>query len=752
MNEEDSFILPEISVEQQEIINNIKIKNNVIVDAIAGSGKTTSICHLAEQLSNKQILLLTYNKRLKYETAKTINKCNITNVQVSNFHSFCHAKYLVGGNTDQMILDALYDHEESEDIKFNYDIIVIDEAQDLTELYVRLIKMIISHNKSPPIMCIIGDIRQTIYTFNGADSRFLTFANKIFITKTDIWVILKLSTSYRLSNAVAKFINKCVFKEDIIVPNGDIGVKPRYIFCDAFGTAPINELIGHYLVKFGYTYSDIFVLAPSIQSDLSPVKMLANALSTIHNIPVFIPTSDSEKLDSQITANKIIFASLHQVKGLQRKCVLLFGFDNSYYYYYNNDGTRETCPNEIYVGLTRCSERLTIFHHYRKDFINFLDVESIPECCYVNKIGGTNLNVDYFQRKGVNINLRLFDTINVRNKEETAIRFILDYNNINESLDKPIKISVTRLLSHLPIHVINKALSFVTVTQIKNVAINTGIKNPFDSDEEDDCLNLKAKLDETEVIKNDNFVVSVFLNETIKENVSEIIGTAIPIFYEYVKFGSLPILSWIENDLSGKPYNNNSVYKNIKKRYQRIKGLKSIKGADLFELVTIYLGLQNNVIHKVNQISNFKLMNMTNLNKCIKRISNHITIGSIKPRFEVYMETPISLKLVGYDSPIKRILNGFVDCIDKTTLWEFKTVQNIQTVHLLQLAVYAFLFYSGMEIGKKFKLLNINDGLKYEISGTVKSFTKLVHYIYKFKFDKPIPITDEEFINTYKKN
>ena len=41
------------SLEQQLIINNIKENKNVVVDAVAGSGKSTTILFMAEQLREK---------------------------------------------------------------------------------------------------------------------------------------------------------------------------------------------------------------------------------------------------------------------------------------------------------------------------------------------------------------------------------------------------------------------------------------------------------------------------------------------------------------------------------------------------------------------------------------------------------------------------------------------------------------------------------------------------------------------------
>ena len=69
----------ELNEEQQYIIDNIKKGKNVMVDAVAGTGKTTVVLSLAEELSKKNLLQITYNKSLKHEVREKISKRNITN-------------------------------------------------------------------------------------------------------------------------------------------------------------------------------------------------------------------------------------------------------------------------------------------------------------------------------------------------------------------------------------------------------------------------------------------------------------------------------------------------------------------------------------------------------------------------------------------------------------------------------------------------------------------------------------------------
>ncbi len=67
-------VLPSASSEQAQVIDSVLAGKHVIVNSVAGSGKTTTVLLLAKQkerelrASKTKILLLTYNARLKTET------------------------------------------------------------------------------------------------------------------------------------------------------------------------------------------------------------------------------------------------------------------------------------------------------------------------------------------------------------------------------------------------------------------------------------------------------------------------------------------------------------------------------------------------------------------------------------------------------------------------------------------------------------------------------------------------------------
>lgn len=374
-----------ISNEQQNIIFELSEEHNVIVDSVAGSGKTTSILHIAHQFPTKKILLLTYNARLKEETRNKKREQNLENLEVHSYHSFGVKYYLNTCFTDTEI-DIIVKKDLLRLKAFNYDIIVLDEAQDISPLLFHLICKIVKDNGNDKAkICIFGDERQSIFDFNKADQRFITFADKIFSFNTFLWKRCKLTQSFRCTNEMCEFINNCLYKESFIFSNKR-GVKPRYIICDTFGSE-IIEILKYYMYVLKYPATEIFILAPSVKSDKSPVRQLENQIKReLPDIPVFVPVNDEAKLDNDVLAGKLVFSTFHQTKGLERKVVIAFNFDNSYFLFYKKENDPNVCPNELYVATTRASEHLVLLHHFQNDYLPFVNKENIKEYCDVTEM------------------------------------------------------------------------------------------------------------------------------------------------------------------------------------------------------------------------------------------------------------------------------------------------------------------------------------------------------------------------------
>ncbi len=425
--------LPSPSIEQKEVIVKIK-SNNVIVDSVAGSGKSTVNLHIAKKYPNDSILLLTYNAKLKIETREQAVALDLHNIEVHSYHSMC-VKYYDRKCFNDTRINRIIKDNVNVLRHFNYDIIILDEIQDCTALYFQLICKIYRDNmETNTILCILGDRYQSIYDFNYADSRFIQFADVLFNFNNAPWVRQTLSTSFRVPNIITSFINSALLKEDRIKSTKKGFEVPRYLICNTFNkTSTFDEI--KYYITLGYKPDEIFVLAASVRKANAPIRLLANMVSS-KGFPIYVPLSDTEKLDKDILSKKMVFSTFHQVKGLERKVVLVFNFDNSYFKYYKKNNDPLVCPNELYVATTRTLERLTLFHHFTNDYLPFISMPDLKKTC--NIIIQKKIRVNKI--KSININT-----------------------------------SVTALIRHLPREVIEGCLDYITRKQIQSCDIPINI-------------------------------------------------------------------------------------------------------------------------------------------------------------------------------------------------------------------------------------------------------------------------------------
>lgn len=349
----------------------LKNKNNIIVDAVAGSGKTTTINYIINLLNDKNILTILYSKFLKIETESRIFK---ENVDIKTIHGICQSSYGVNCSDDFGIKYILRNNLQYRGKR--YDIIIIDEAQDLTPLLVRVILKIISDSRAVNLL-LLGDNRQCIYKFKGADERFLSLADRIFQSNM-MWTRLRLSETFRCSVPITNFINKCMLNENRLVSNRYDTIKPIYISKSAYVVGyDINKIIDNYL-KEGNTLNDIAILAYSVKGIKTPVNALANYLSSKGKIIYKSNDDYTDNNDEILMKNKIVLTTFHQMKGRQRKMVILFGFDNGYYNLNPND-VRNECPNLLYVAATRARDRLIIIQDNKMGCLPFINIDKLKE-------------------------------------------------------------------------------------------------------------------------------------------------------------------------------------------------------------------------------------------------------------------------------------------------------------------------------------------------------------------------------------
>jgi hypothetical protein len=694
-----SLMLPNTSDEQLQIIKKI-LNSNLKINAVAGSGKTTTNLHIAKSYKTSKILLLTYNSKLKTETRIKVEKFNIDNLETHSYHSFCVKYYDRQCFTDFTIKHIL-NTKQPKLSDFSYDIIIIDEAQDITPLFYELICKILSDNLiDNPRLVISGDYNQSIYDFNKGDNRYLKYADKLFIN--DYWNEASLSQSFRITSEIANFINNCMYNYTYIKSYKDSYIKPKYIICDTFGlkhgtsSCVLDEFKN--ILSLGYKPEEIFILAPSIRTANSPVRLLANSISSM-GLPIYVPTSDAENIDESIIENKLVVSTIHQSKGRERKVVLLFGFDDSYFKYFKKDADPYKCPNELYVATTRAIERLIIFHHYTNDYLPFLNINELKS------------NTELFIKSKL---------------------FLKDNENKNS------KLSVTDLIRHLNTDVIENCISFLKINNLRPPS--TKIKIP---------------------VKTSQLVGN--------ESVSEITGTAIPAYYEYKLKNKMTIFEGIPITFIKKNNNNvckimndndddNHIQNNNHVEIEKIN-LKQISESELLYLSNRWLSYCTGYIFKLNQINNYNWLSKANLDLCINRMDT-LTLSK-NTIFEKKLSVQKDILFHNKD------ISGFIDCYDPSQnhIYEFKCTERIEYEHILQLAIYIYLYrvnngnvkifntvldlfnqYHNFKNDPRFFIYNILTDELIEIIIEQNDLKDMIKYLVDSKYASIIKKKDNEFI------
>ena len=428
------------SSEQQAVVDALK-EHNVVVDSVAGSGKTTTVMFIAQKYKNSRILLLTYNNALAKETNNKLKTLDIKNLTVRTYHSFAGHFYGMNCRNDKdmnNIIEYIRESYEKDETATQYHVLILDEVQDLTPTYYEFVCLYLRDYPAKRY-AIIGDVNQNIYGFNRADSRFITHAADLFNFNERSFKHCKLSTSYRITIPMAEFINKVYMKHERLRAIKK-GPKVNYLVTDVFKFANIAK---KYVVPIldKYAPEDIFIIAPSIRNDNSPVKKLANYISEHQKKKLYVPNSDDEPFDEEAAKGKIAITTFHQVKGRERKCAIVYGLDASYIKFYCKEGIPTTCPNTVYVALTRASEFMLVIHGHNFDFMGFSNpkpIKTIANCVRTLTVGPPK-----------------------------------------EAVPLPVKIphGVTELLRHQPSDIISNCVELLSVTQVEESIGKLNIKS-----------------------------------------------------------------------------------------------------------------------------------------------------------------------------------------------------------------------------------------------------------------------------------
>lgn len=314
----------ELSHEQKKFIEIAKEGKNILVDACIGSGKTTAIQHLCNELpANLRILYLTYNKLLKIDAQTKIKN---RNVAVTNYHGFAYSALKKSCIQITGVSDLVQKFNKEKPCISRYDVVIIDEYQDIEQELAEMLEYIKSIN---PIMQIIavGDMEQKIYdktTLNVTD-----FINR-FLGKH---ITLEFTRCFRLSADIANMLGR-IWQKSIVGVNSNCLVEEM----------DIDEVVD-YLSK--QDTKDILCLGANAGNRTSVLNKLENEYPNKFNkCTVYSRINDNDSDGTtKPTDTSAIFTTYDSSKGLERKICVVFDFTETYW------ATRIDKPQQSYEIL-----------------------------------------------------------------------------------------------------------------------------------------------------------------------------------------------------------------------------------------------------------------------------------------------------------------------------------------------------------------------------------------------------------------
>lgn len=369
------------SPEQSEVAK-LCITQNVVVSARPGSGKTAAAEAIVAAYPDMRVIVLTYSRRLQVETHKRLR--DYANCEVRTFHSLAGLLFNRTMHKDaelveerQRVLDSKklpqWDSEP-------FDIIILDEIQDCTDLLFWLIGCFIRANGrgnigQPARIVVLGDERQSIYKFRGADHRYLTLAPEVLSSLSPYsFANIPLSNSFRLSEECIRFINNAFLDGEPYISSVKSGPKPIVLRCDPFDSYRLVEKLFPYIKLHGARNSAI--IAPSTRNN-KPLRKIVNTLSENYGIPISVPIDDGAPLNDKVVHGKLCVSTIHQFKGSERDLTIIFGIDDSFFQHFGRNYPDDRCPNEVFVALTRARNQLILIHNDKEKLMPFVSIDAL---------------------------------------------------------------------------------------------------------------------------------------------------------------------------------------------------------------------------------------------------------------------------------------------------------------------------------------------------------------------------------------
>jgi hypothetical protein len=652
----------------------------------------------------------------------------------------------------------------------------------------------------------LGDKRQGLYEFKGADIRFLTLADCCWenhpMIKTREFVKCTLQTSYRVTIPMAEFVNKAMLDETRLIAC-KTGIPVIYFrrerrMLDQIVIGQIRKILN---TDPNVSYGDFFILGGSVKSSRNLIRRIENALVQ-DGIPCYVPMIENQdQLDQRVIDGKVVFSTFHSVKGRQRKYVFVVGFDQTYFDYYGKDYPINECPNTLYVACTRAT-----------DVLYLLETKEYPKTESSVRKGGplSFLKMNHMEMKQSDFVTFHGDPCSVYSKEETDSA--QNEPVLKKKFETPT--SLTRFISDSVLDIITPKIERMFVP-LESSKIVEEIPNPLsepepleiqeeDEDEEyysgeDDISEVSGPLERNPAMIDIASVINT--KNGYYEEVSDLNGIVLPImFYDYLNGEPLHTLQYIIKHESRefKPTEHAFLKKEIDTMPTHCEST-----SDYLYLANLLLAVQERLYSKIKQIGReeYKWLSNEIISECYSRLDK--AFGDECRKDEWFPEKTIIRASadedhIDIDYCLRQHLGNEytyrfearVDLVTTDSVWELKCVSQITIEHMLQVIIYAWLWRMVYKLEEKekerqfkpvknsnrtnsailnsvtghdsedksapsadlnlqeFKLFNIKTGELFLLEASTDELTEIIVELLKGKYKTNYKMTDSEFVSS----
>lgn len=331
----------ELSKQQRAIVQTPE--SRVIVIASAAAGKTaTLVARVQYLLQNgvdpKEIVLITFTNAAADELADRLGRPQ--GLFCGTIHSY--ANYLLrasGEDTSDLLeqeqFDRLFDRiEDNPQCLRHVSHLLLDESQDSTELQFRFLLDMVN----PDNYMLVGDYRQSIYRWAGADPQYL-----MDLMERDNVVTYDLNENYRNGVSILRYAQSIIQLAGYDYIDNSKPMRMEYGRVCTVDYEPVRLAQS---IKAWGEYKDWFVLARTNDQ----VDEIARVLTKM-DVPcdTFKRSQlDNAELFKRLHDDKVKVLTIHTSKGLEAKNVAVIGAK-----FYNIE---EKCIS--YVAATRARDLL----------------------------------------------------------------------------------------------------------------------------------------------------------------------------------------------------------------------------------------------------------------------------------------------------------------------------------------------------------------------------------------------------------